>query len=172
MEIVANGIAVFKNYFLQNEEVIHMADESPNWRPGTAGGKVNPDVRITDIHDIDNKHELHSEILETLVSGINEYSQTYKGLTITNGEHLRVGRYGVGGHYNVHSDAGKNDRVLSAVLFLNDDYQGGELHFPNQDISIKPEAGMLVLFPSNFLFIHGSKPITEGRKYIIISWFS
>ena len=172
MEILKEGIVVFRDYFLRNEEVIHMAENSPNWRPGTAGGKVDAMVRITDIHDLDNTTELHRELLDTFTDGINEYISTYKHLKITAGEHLRVGRYGKGGHYKVHTDAGSNNRVLSAILYLNGDYEGGQLEFPNHDIEVKPEAGMLVLFPSNFLFAHGAKPVTEGRKFIALGWFS
>lgn len=171
MEIVSPGIVLFRNYFLRNEEVIHMADESPNWRPGTAGGQINPDVRITDIHDLDKSTELHGELLETFVDGINEYVNVYKQLQIKTGEHLRIGRYSVGGHYDVHADSSDGGRQISGILYLNDDFEGGETHFPNQNITIKPEAGMLVLFPSNFVYAHGSNPITDGKKYICISWF-
>jgi hypothetical protein len=36
-------------------------------------------------------------------------------------------------------------------VYLNDDYEGGELNFPEHNISIKPPAGSAVVFPSNIL---------------------
>ena len=171
MEIVTEGIAVFESLFLRNEEVIDMANESTNWRPGTAGNGTDPKIRITDIHDLDNQTELHKELLETFVDGINIYCKKYTHCKVKGGEHLRVGRYHVGGHYSVHADAGNSERTLSGLLYLNDDYEGGILHFPHLGIEIKPKPGMLVLFPSNFIYTHGSTPITDGTKYVVVSWF-
>jgi predicted 2-oxoglutarate/Fe(II)-dependent dioxygenase YbiX len=60
------------------------------------------------------------------------------------------------------------------VLFLNNDYKGGELcfknTFDNEEFCIKPTPGMLVVWPSNLLFPHAVKPITEGTRYTIVSW--
>ena len=172
MEVLSEGIAVFKNVFLRSEEVIDMAEDSTNWRQGTAGNSIDPKVRITDIHDLDKETDLHKELLETFVDGINEYGKKYSQCRIKGGEHLRVGRYGVGGYYGPHADSGGSERTLSGLLYLNNDFKGGELNFVHQDLTIKPEEGLLVLFPSNFLFVHQSMPLTEGKKYVCISWFS
>ena len=40
-------------------------------------------------------------------------------------------------------------RTYSAIFYINDDYEGGEIYFPNWDIEIKPKTGSLVIFPSN-----------------------
>ena len=138
MEIVSEGIAVFKHYFLQNEEVIKMADDSPNWRPGTAGPEINPKLRITDVHDLDPKTALHNELLETFVSALNEYNKKYPYAKIKGGEHLRISRYLPGGFYSTHVDAQSSERTISGLLYLNEDFEGGELHFPQQKLKIKP----------------------------------
>lgn len=171
MEILAEGIAVFKNIFLRSEEVIEMAENSTTWRQGTAGPTANPEIRITDIHDIDTKTELHNELLQTFLDGINEYKQKYTTCRVTSAEPLRVGRYSIGGHYVLHSDSVASERVLSGILYLNSDFEGGQLRFDHQDIVIKPMEGMLVLFPSNFVYVHESLPLTAGKKYIVVTWF-
>ncbi len=170
MEIISPGIVVFKNVFLRSEEVIDLAEQS-SWRPGTAGADVNPKVRITDIHELDPETELHAEILQTFVDNMNDYVTEYKGCKISQGESLRIARYKEGGHYSVHSDTSGAERVLSGVLYLNNDFTGGELNFPQQDITLNPEEGMLVLFPSNFMYLHQSLPITKGIKYCALGWF-
>ena len=170
MEIVSEGIAVFKNVFLRSEEVIDMAEESTNWRQGTAGKGVDPNVRITDMHDLDTETELHNEMLQAFLDGINEYVKKYSHCRIKGGEHLRIGRYGIGGHYSVHADAGASERTLSGLLYLNSDFEGGDLNFPHFDLTIKPEEGMLVLFPSNYVYAHQSLPLTDGKKYVVVSW--
>lgn len=172
MEEISPGIVIFRNIFLRSEEVIDIAEESTKWRQGTVGTDINPEVRITDIHDLDDTTELHKELLDSILGGINEYAEKYSTCRIQSGEHLRVGRYTPGGFYAPHSDAVSSERVLSAILYLNSDMEGGELKFKHQDVTIVPEEGMLVLFPSCYLFVHESLPIKEGKKYIVISWFS
>ena len=69
-------------------------------------------------------------------------------------------------------DGGSTDvsRQVSCVCYLNDDYQGGELEFPNFKVKIKPEQGMLILFPSSFPYLHIAHPITQGIKYTLVTW--
>ena len=172
MEIIDTGIAVFKDIFLRSEEVIEMAEESPNWRQGTVGPDINAELRKTDMHDLDPSTELHKEILDTFIVAIDEYSLKYSGCRVKGREALRVGRYSKDGFYAPHVDSGGSERTISGVLYLNSDFEGGELHFLEQDLTIKPEEGMLVLFPSNFVYAHQSLPVKDGKKYICLSWFA
>jgi hypothetical protein len=62
--------------------------------------------------------------------------------------------------------------VLSGVIYLNDDYEGGEIEFPNQNINIKPESGSLIIFPSVDPYVHHPKKIISGNKYMIpLFWY-
>jgi hypothetical protein len=60
---------------------------------------------------------------------------------------------------------------LANILYLNDDYEGGELFFPKINIFIKPQKGDLYLFPSSFIYSHKSMPIKSGTKYSIVTMF-
>ena len=40
----------------------------------------------------------------------------------------------------------------------------------NFDIKIKPQPGMLILFPSNFAYTHIAHPVTSGSKYALVTW--
>ena len=61
---------------------------------------------------------------------------------------------------------GNTDLAFSLVAYLNDDYEGGEIHFPNQNVTLKPKAGSLIIFPSQEPFIHEVKTITSGTRYM------
>ena len=61
-------------------------------------------------------------------------------------------------------------RSVSAICYLNDDYEGGELEFVNFKLKIKPQAGMMILFPSNFAYMHIAHPVTSGTKYAMVTW--
>ena len=78
------------------------------------------------------------------------------------------------GHYNYHVDASVNfHRILSAILFLNNDYEGGELLFKDmndEEIKINPIPGSLVIWPSNFLFPHKVNPLKFGKRFTVVAW--
>lgn len=56
---------------------------------------------------------------------------------------------------------------LSGLFYLNDDYEGGELYFPLQNIQFKPKSGGAYFFPGDKNFIHGVTEITSGIRYVI-----
>ena len=63
-------------------------------------------------------------------------------------------------------------RNFGCVYYLNDDYEGGEIYFPNQNIQIKPKPNTLVFFPGTLEFLHGVKPITKGIRYTLTSFWT
>jgi hypothetical protein len=76
-----------------------------------------------------------------------------------------------GGSMSPHADSGPGlttgvDTPHGLVLYLNDDYEGGELYYPNLEITIKPEAGSLVIHPGNEDYLHGVSPVTSGLRYV------
>lgn len=80
-------------------------------------------------------------------------------------------------HYSFHVDHGINmnsNRTLSAILFLNNDYKGGELCFKNtyddEQKIVNPIPGTLIIWPSNMLFPHMVKPVIEGVRYTVVAW--
>jgi hypothetical protein len=68
-------------------------------------------------------------------------------------------------------DAGKpNDFPyydIAGLFYINDDYEGGELYFPNQDIKFKPKAGAAYFFPGDMNYIHGVTEIKSGIRYTV-----
>ena len=56
---------------------------------------------------------------------------------------------------------------LSGLFYLNDDYEGGELYFPLQNIEFKPKPGGAYFFPGDKNFIHGVREIKSGIRYVI-----
>jgi Rps23 Pro-64 3,4-dihydroxylase Tpa1-like proline 4-hydroxylase len=60
----------------------------------------------------------------------------------------------------------------SSILYLNDDYLGGELYFEELDVLIKPKSNQLVFFPSGCEFRHEVKPVLDGDRYTLASFYS
>jgi hypothetical protein len=54
---------------------------------------------------------------------------------------------------------------ISSLFYLNDDYEGGELYFPLQDIKFKPKKGAAYFFPGDKNYIHGVTEIKNSIRY-------
>ena len=52
---------------------------------------------------------------------------------------------------------------ISNLIYLNDEYLGGEIYFPQHKLKIKPEKGMMVSFPGNWNNRHGVIPASDFR---------
>ncbi|KAM6994601.1 prolyl 3-hydroxylase 3 [Tautogolabrus adspersus] len=68
-------------------------------------------------------------------------------------------------------------RELSAILYLNDNFDGGELFFTNRDAKtvtarVKPSCGRLVGFSSGPVNPHGVTAVTRGRRCALALWFT
>ena len=63
-------------------------------------------------------------------------------------------------------------RKYTAIIYLNRDFVGGELYFPNQGLSLSPEPKSLAFFPGTLEYLHGVKMITEGIRYTLASFWT
>jgi len=54
---------------------------------------------------------------------------------------------------------------IAGLFYINDDYEGGELYFPEQGIQFKPKAGAAYFFPGDRNYIHGVTEITSGTRF-------
>ncbi len=103
------------------------------------------------------------------------FLQRYKHCTLTGFYEFTILKYAVGGHYVDHVDHAIGiPRNLSVIVFLNDNYMGGELEFFKPDMSsskiIKPKTGRTIIWPSNFMYPHKVIPVTSGTRYTLVSW--
>lgn len=80
---------------------------------------------------------------------------------------IPIRKWTTGSYMGPHCDTydGNLDLAFSMIAYLNDDYEGGEIAFPRHDISIKPEPGSLVIFPSQEPYLHQVNEITSGERY-------
>lgn len=114
-------------------------------------------------------YEIHKKSFDAIFPCVEDYGH-YWGVVMRYYEVFNFVKYeGNGKHFAVHADHGPAYvTTVSAVAYLNDNYVGGELIFPRFNLTIKPEAGDLVVFPSTFIYEHSAEPIVEGDKYSIV----
>lgn len=58
---------------------------------------------------------------------------------------------------------------FSANIYINNDYEGGHLCFPDYDIQIKHTPGQLVWFPAGVHFNHSVSKITSGNRWNLLT---
>lgn len=112
-------------------------------------------------------------------------------LPIRNQEKPHIVRYDIGGRYKPHHDYffenvedfdnqctnRGGQRVFTAIIYLNDDFKGGETRFTEHDIDIKPKKGLLSIWRNlndqskpDWNTQHESIPVEEGTKWVLIFW--
>jgi hypothetical protein len=109
------------------------------------------------------------------------------GIPMSNMEPTTVLHYGVGEEITNHFDfvdpktpnyeeeiATNGQRVITFLLYLNDDYEGGETEFPKMGIKHKGQAGEGLYFvnalPSgeaDVRTVHAGRPPLKGEKWIV-----
>jgi len=75
-------------------------------------------------------------------------------------------RFQEGDMMHEHHDSGLSPKIKNGVvIYLNDDFEGGEIYYPKVKIEIKPVANALLIHPANMIYRHGVKPVTSGSRY-------
>lgn len=63
-------------------------------------------------------------------------------------------------------------RDFSSIVYLNEDYEGGELYFTAKDRVLKPRRGMLVAFSAGYHHEHGVLKVTKGRRITMPAFYT
>lgn len=87
-------------------------------------------------------------------------------------------KYKIGEEFKPHFDClnKENDRLFTTIIYLNDNFSGGETYFPTTEEIIYPKQGKLVIWKNlindkcNPKSFHSGNPVLEGTKYALINW--
>lgn len=113
------------------------------------------------------------QIVTRLASKIQECNPSIK-IDTDSGYQLRK----IHGETRLHSDgtipgeSHDKPRCLSLIIALNDNYEGGEMYFPNQEFKIRLKRGQAIAFPPYWTHPHGvTTPLNDTYRYTINTWF-
>jgi len=167
----ASNIILVKN-FLSDEEIKYLFDNmheknkmSFESQKDENGNAVNWMHIYTGIHD---KFGIRHRIAKTIV-------RAYKFNRIKPKEpQLSVAKWETGTKLNLHVDdlGYVTDNHIPTLVYLNDDYEGGEISFATHDLVIKPKVGDLLIFPGNMHYAHEVKEVLSGTRYTLPIWFT
>jgi predicted 2-oxoglutarate/Fe(II)-dependent dioxygenase YbiX len=91
---------------------------------------------------------------------------------------------GAGGHHNRHADNCRQNergdwvanhtsqRDVTAIYYLDDTFEGGEIVFERAQLVIKPRRGLLLAFPSDAAHEHEVRLVRSGVRYTMPIWLT
>ena len=95
----------------------------------------------------------------------------------------QIFHYAVGQEIKAHFDhvraegGYQGERIATFLLYLNDDYEGGDLTFPRAGFSWKGRTGDAIFFANvdlagkaDRMSLHAATPVTRGEKYMFSQW--
>jgi hypothetical protein len=65
-----------------------------------------------------------------------------------------------------------SSRHLAFMTYLNDVTDGGETEWIHQNVKIKPEKGLTLIWPTDWTFTHRGIPSKTQEKYIVSGWYN
>lgn len=61
---------------------------------------------------------------------------------------------------------------INSLFYYNDNFEGGELYYPQHDLVIQPKPGLAVAHPGDKNYLHGVKKIISGERYTTPSFYT
>lgn len=170
---------VFQYHFPENlaKECVKSLDKisENHWQNSLVGsGQRRFSLRSSKDFNLDQGlPEISQKIRSYFYESVKHYVEYFE-TSVVQDEGFQVLKYEDYDEYDYHVDSAWDMyRTVSALIYLNPDkYEGGHTHFKYFNLSVKPESPAIVLFPSNYLYLHSATPVTKGKKYIIVSWLS
>lgn len=149
--------------------------------PGYAPSMVYDDTQqlVNDPIRTSDGSTIHWLIEDPAVHAINRRIAAAMKWNYETGETLQSLRYAPGQEYRPHFDfvPGENQRLWTALLYLNDDYEGGETAFVRTGLKVKGRQGDVLVFRNatpggeiDLLSEHAGLPVTKGAKYLATRW--
>jgi hypothetical protein len=118
----------------------------------------------------ENLFNIYEKMYRIVKECVDDYAK-YWGINVCYYEAFNFVKYeGEGQEFKIHADHGPHyNTTVSIVVYLNDNYEGGEIYFPRLDkLTYTPKSGDIAVFPSNYIYEHASLPMKSGTKYCIV----
>jgi len=180
-------ISINRN-FISPEEVSTILDYAKHDAPKEWGPNIplfwrNRCLAIMDIEDPSPKDKLVLELLINTRNRVKQHITEIQSLTVPiYGDSVQLVRWPEGYEQVPHADAEYNTseegeyvfphRYCGSLIYLNDDFDGGEIYFPQHNLELKPVPGMMLTFPGTREYLHGVRPVTSGIRYVISSFYT
>jgi prolyl 4-hydroxylase len=171
-------VMLFPRLFSPAECDYLIAAAEPTYAPSLVGGSDTRDDR--DPVRTSDGSTLHWLIEDPAIHALNRRLAAASGTAYDWGESPQILRYRPGQQYRNHLDyvpGADNQRIMTALVYLNTEYEGGETAFVKTELSIKGAKGDAIVFRNALadgrldpMSEHAGLPVTRGVKYLASRW--
>jgi len=171
-------IAVFRGLFTPAECDHLLAVAEPSYAPSTVVGASGQEMR--DPVRTSENAAMHWMIEDPAIHALNRRLAAASGTLYEQGEPLLILRYRPGQEYKKHFDAVpglENQRFKTALVYLNEAYEGGETEFGQIGLRFRGQKGDALIFRNTAegsrhdpLAEHAGMPVLSGTKYLASRW--
>ena len=133
------------------------------------------------MRDAPGAQDIVTRLIEECLSKISGLSHRLRPLYP---ETVILAAMGPGGYHSRHADNCRQNeqghwvpnhtpqRDVSAIYYLNEEFEGGEIAFENDKMVVQPRRGLLLAFPSDRNHVHEVYPVLRGIRYTMPIWFT
>lgn len=175
-----NGVLV-ENFLSKEEceEIVYIAEKTSPWDTANSEFWDNKVLNDITIYSKVSRElgmflfDLRDRVAEAIKKSYSLDSEVYSDVQ-------QIVRWYPGMEMSPHSDNMENTpfhehhahRAFGSVIYLNDNYSGGNTYYPQHDISVAPKAGMLAIHPSDIGHMHGVSKVQDSTRYTIVSFWT
>lgn len=154
----------------------YLNNEGDDWNVSAFYGSLGKG--ISDSDDNIKKYGLPVDFVSNLRKRMHEVAEEVFDKTLKpNTSHAQ--KFITGGYANPHSDNTDIDGRPNAfqinkyvsLLYLNDDYTGGYLYFPDHSLDLKPPKGILLCFPGGMENVHAVSTVESGERTTMMAFW-
>ena len=117
-------------------------------------------------YNVENVDEEVTKSILNKVQSLFEEKYSWNGSHII--QRIRAG-HGMDEHLD-KSDLEEQENSVGVAMYINDNFDGGEIYYPNLEISYKPLRGALICHPGTAKYMHGVKTVSGNDRYILSSY--
>jgi prolyl 4-hydroxylase len=170
-------VVIFRGAFSAAECDFLMRIAEPMYEPSLVGDSEKGDIR--DPIRTSDGSTIHWLIEDPAIHAINRRLAALSGTRAEQGEPLQILRYRPGQQYRRHFDwlGRAQARIMTALVYLNEDYQGGETEFAKAGLKLRGRRGDALVFRSvgpdgelDKMSEHAGLPVTGGTNYLASRW--
>ena len=144
---------------------LHLDD---NWNDRVHSFEMIQHCNLDMANFLKSKTDMVREVIShTLQVGLNKVVPSIVRWRVGNCQPPHADKQNVDGSPNSYPE---ND--IASLVYINDDYEGGQIYFPNQNLQFKPASGSLVFFPGDINYLHGVTEVTKGIRYTMPNFWS
>ena len=142
----------------------------------TDGKHYKHSARTSSDFFMDNHYQPNEQLRHTVAEFFDKDIMSFEDTMVI--RYLEGQQYKPHVDYFLHDVSGIEQRVATAIMYLNDVEEGGSTTFPRLDLSFKPKKGSLIYFEydyedynTNALTLHAGEPVTgDTEKWIMTIW--